>query len=142
VVSGVTVVTNACAFYHCTRGCGRIGARHSLRPLSSEGGIFLERLGRMRREIAEVYLDVIARSEATKQSTLIFLWPYGLLRFARNDDVASPDFAFADRAHRYLRSSRIIAAPFSAIIAVGVLVFPEVIVGITEASATRSPAIP
>ena len=24
-VSGVTVVTNACAFYHCTRGCGRIG---------------------------------------------------------------------------------------------------------------------
>ena len=23
--SGVTVVTNACAFYHCARGCGRIG---------------------------------------------------------------------------------------------------------------------
>jgi hypothetical protein len=22
-VSGVTVVTNACAFYHCARGCGR-----------------------------------------------------------------------------------------------------------------------
>jgi hypothetical protein len=43
---------------------------------------------------------------------------------------------------RYRESSRIIAAPFSAIIAVGVLVFPEVIVGITEASATRSPAIP
>jgi hypothetical protein len=42
----------------------------------------------------------------------------------------------------YLRSSKIIAAPFSAIIAVGVLVFPEVIVGITEASATRSPASP
>ena len=36
-------------------------------------------------------------------------------------------------------SSRIIAAPFSAIIAVGVLVLPEVIVGITEASATRKP---
>jgi len=35
-----------------------------------------------------------------------------------------------------LPSSRIIAAPLSAIIAVGVLVFPEVIVGITEASAT------
>jgi len=33
-------------------------------------------------------------------------------------------------------------APFSAIIAVGVLVFPEVIVGITEASATRRPARP
>ena len=24
-VSGVTVVTNACAFYHCARGCGRAG---------------------------------------------------------------------------------------------------------------------
>jgi hypothetical protein len=33
-------------------------------------------------------------------------------------------------------------APFSAIIAVGVLVLPEVIVGITEASATRKPATP
>ena len=32
-VSGVTVVTNARAYYHYTRGCGRIGARHSLRPL-------------------------------------------------------------------------------------------------------------
>jgi len=42
----------------------------------------------------------------------------------------------------YRESSRIIAAPFSAIIAVGVLVFPEVIVGITEASITRSPAMP
>ena len=42
----------------------------------------------------------------------------------------------------YRESSRIIAAPFSAIIAVGVLVLPEVIVGITEASATRKPEIP
>ena len=39
-------------------------------------------------------------------------------------------------------SSRIIAAPFSAIIAVGVLVLPDVMVGITEASTTRSPARP
>ena len=42
----------------------------------------------------------------------------------------------------YRESSRIIAAPFSAIIAVGVLVLPEVIVGITEASATRRSEIP
>src|SRR5262249_23227973 len=35
-------------------------------------------------------------------------------------------------------SSRIIAAPFSAIIMVGALVLPDVIVGITEASTTRS----
>ena len=47
-----------------------------------------------------------------------------------------------DLVRRYRESSRIIAAPFSAIIAVGVLVLPEVIVGITEASATRKPAMP
>src|SRR5580700_521549 len=39
-------------------------------------------------------------------------------------------------------SSRIIAAPFSAIIMVGELVFPEVIAGITEASTTRRPSRP
>src|SRR4029077_8171358 len=39
-------------------------------------------------------------------------------------------------------SSSIIAAPFSAIIAVGVLVLPEVIVGITDASAMRRRAMP
>ncbi len=39
-------------------------------------------------------------------------------------------------------SSRIIEAPFSAIIAVGVFVMPDVMVGITEASTTRSPARP
>src|ERR1041385_8698692 len=43
---------------------------------------------------------------------------------------------------RYRESSRIIVAAFSAIIAVGVLVLPEVIVGITDASATRKPVIP
>jgi hypothetical protein len=42
----------------------------------------------------------------------------------------------------YRESSRVIAAAFSAIIAVGVLVLPEVMVGITEASATRNPASP
>ncbi len=42
----------------------------------------------------------------------------------------------------YRASARIIAAPFSAIIAVGVLVLPEVMVGMTEASTTRSLATP
>jgi hypothetical protein len=36
-VSGVLVVTNARAYYHTTRGCGCSGARHSLRPLITEG---------------------------------------------------------------------------------------------------------
>ena len=59
---------------------------------------------------------------------------------------------FADRSDRnpfgvrhgldFRASSRIIVAPFSAIIAVGVLVLPDVIVGITDASATRKPAMP
>jgi hypothetical protein len=52
----------------------------------------------------------------------------------------------ADRNPNRIRqaraSSKIIVAPFSAIIAVGVLVLPDVIVGITEASATRKPLMP
>jgi hypothetical protein len=48
---------------------------------------------------------------------------------------------FAQRGGQ-LASSKIIAAAFSAIIAVGVLVLPDVIVGMTDASATRKPAIP
>jgi len=51
--SGVTVVTNACAYYQCTRGCGRIGARHSLRPLLSRAGNSEQSSGELRREIAK-----------------------------------------------------------------------------------------
>src|SRR3990167_6276982 len=45
-------------------------------------------------------------------------------------------------SYRDFASSKIIAAPFSAIIMVGELVLPEVIDGITEASATRTPSMP
>lgn len=45
-------------------------------------------------------------------------------------------------ARRYFASSKIIAAPFSAIIAVGVLVLPDVMVGMIEASTMRKPPRP
>jgi hypothetical protein len=61
--SGVTVVTNARAIYHTTRGCGRIGARHSLLPLGAAlrpcdlgGTSFMVNLARSRGEIAKLWL--------------------------------------------------------------------------------------
>ncbi len=79
---GATVVTNACAFYHCARGCGCIGhpafpapflgSRRSLlgvapRP-SFRGGSSMHNSGALRGEKIEVRHIVIA-SEA-KQSIL------------------------------------------------------------------------
>jgi hypothetical protein len=150
-VSGVTVVTNARVYYHYTRGCGRIG-RPAFPAPSVEGETSGIKLGRIAPRECGIMSAVIARSEATKQSILSCLLFYGLLRGACHRariratrwlamTVLGPSWLVAIRI-RYLRSPRIIAAPFSAIIAVGVLVFPEVIVGITDASATRSPAIP
>ena len=62
------------------------------------------------------------------------------IRNDRDVDIGFRVHSLGPRIQRV--SSRIIVAAFSAIIAVGVLVFPEVIVGMTEASATRSPEIP
>jgi hypothetical protein len=54
-VSGVTVVTNARAFYHHTRGCGRIGRPAFPAPSDfREGGMLTAKLGRICREIADV----------------------------------------------------------------------------------------
>jgi hypothetical protein len=53
VISGVTVVTNARAFYPTRAAAGALGARHSLRPLNSQGQEFKARLAWMRGEIAK-----------------------------------------------------------------------------------------
>src|SRR6202022_2191324 len=83
--SGVTVVTTLVCYLHFAReAAGASGTRHSLRPLFSKGEWFMHNSGASRRENAKLCLDVIARSEATKQSILPLLL-YGLLRFARND---------------------------------------------------------
>src|SRR5258707_2360718 len=62
-----------------TRGCGASSARHSLRPLLSR--VILAKLGRIApRDREGVFgVDVIARSGATKQSTLTSR-QHGLLR--------------------------------------------------------------
>jgi len=67
-VSGVTVVTNSCAFYFAHEAAGASCARHSLCPLISEGRTCEAKLGRLRREIArlrltwlhEIYIDSTA----------------------------------------------------------------------------------
>ncbi|WP_291556567.1 hypothetical protein, partial [Bradyrhizobium sp.] len=75
-VSGVTVVTNARAFYTTRAAAGAPGARHSLRPLMAEGGTFWQNSRETRGEIAKLRFVVIAcdkreafaqGSEATKQ---------------------------------------------------------------------------
>jgi len=83
---GVTVVTMlVCFFYFAHKAAGALSARHSLRPLFSWADDSCTTRAYLRREIAAVHPDVIARSEATKQSTLSLLLRHGLLRFARND---------------------------------------------------------
>jgi hypothetical protein len=62
-----------------TRLSGASGARHSLRPLIGGQGNFQQTSGLSGREIAKLCLNVIARSEATKQS-ILSLRLDGLLR--------------------------------------------------------------
>ena len=87
----------------------------------------------------------------------MYVWPIprdASLRDAPRDEVAileaicpswcEPRFCAASRTMRpsYRPSSMIMVAACSAIIAVGVLVLPEVMVGITDASAMRRPEMP
>jgi hypothetical protein len=77
---GATVVTNACAFYFCARGCGCNG--HPAFPTPSLGESFMHNPGASRRGIAKVYVnysDVIARSESDDPDRFRVA-AYGLLR--------------------------------------------------------------
>ena len=51
--SGVTVVTNSCAFYFAREAAGASGARYSLRPLISQGQEFKAKLARKARRDRE-----------------------------------------------------------------------------------------
>src|SRR6266436_7221864 len=71
VISGVTVVTTlVCFVLFRTRGCGCIGHPAFPAPSEFQGGWFLQKLGRIAPRDRGRMLVVIARSEATKQSTL------------------------------------------------------------------------
>ena len=54
--SGVTVVTNSCVCFFTHEAAGASRARHSLRPLNSEGGTFLANLARNARRDREAVL--------------------------------------------------------------------------------------
>ena len=56
--TGVTVVTNARVFYTTRAAAGASDARHSLRPLNSEGRTFQQNSREMRGEIAKLWLRI------------------------------------------------------------------------------------
>src|SRR5258705_9974610 len=89
VISGVPVVTTlVCAFLFRTRGCGCIERPAFPAPsVIREAKRFLQNSGEIApRDRGVIFrVAVIARSEATKQSTLTSR-QHGLLRFARNDE--------------------------------------------------------
>jgi hypothetical protein len=59
-VSGVTVVTNARAFYTTRAAAGASSARHSLRPLISGGAMLMANLAQfMRRDREAVSFDTM-----------------------------------------------------------------------------------
>src|ERR1700722_17248666 len=65
-VSGVTVVTNACAFYTPHAAAGAPSARHSLRPSDFRGRKLRQKLARKSRgENVEICLEARCRHKPT-----------------------------------------------------------------------------
>jgi hypothetical protein len=58
-VSGVTVVTNARAYYTTRAAAGASGARHSLRPLTERAGSLGTNLAQTCGEIAKLRLQMM-----------------------------------------------------------------------------------
>ena len=52
--SGVTVVTNSCAYLTAHEAAGASGTRRSARPRDREGATFIQNPGATRRGIAQV----------------------------------------------------------------------------------------
>jgi hypothetical protein len=74
-VSGVTVVTNACAFYHCTRGCGRAERPAFPAPSELRAKGSWHNPGVSRRGNAKLHPVVIASvSEAIHFYRLVDAW--------------------------------------------------------------------
>src|ERR1700757_3492696 len=80
-VSGVTVVTNARVYYTPRAAAGAPGARHSLRPLSSEGGKFRAKLAQIKRRDREA---VDSRERAIQNGILLC----GFRRPLKSDIIA------------------------------------------------------
>ena len=72
--TGVTVVTTLVCFVLKTacEAAGALSARHSLRPLNLWGEEFMQTSGASRRGNANVYLNVIARSDSDEAIQLPF----------------------------------------------------------------------
>jgi len=97
--SGVTVVTNSCAFYYCIRGCGRIARPAFPAPSDDQmAGNSLAKLGctpRDRKGVFKIGATSLPAANAkrlrkgalaTKQSTLSFCRSMDCFAMARNDD--------------------------------------------------------
>jgi hypothetical protein len=109
---GATVVTNARAFYTPRAAAGATGTRHSPRPLLGERS--MHDSGASRRENADVYLNDVVASEATKQS----------IRPSFRDGALAPDLRCAI-THRGISRFRVrcFASPRNDVLQLGCLKF-------------------
>jgi hypothetical protein len=85
--TGVTVVTTLVFCFFTHEAAGALSARHSLRPLIPRGEVLAKpRAHRAAGSRGHIWIDVIARSKATKQSILP-LWAMDCFAYALNDGL-------------------------------------------------------